>query len=65
MSYLNMNKLLNLIKYSKLFISSSKNDHLFIIIYKKTYRKVGKLNSPSSDQTAILLKRAMFYHFLI
>ena len=52
MSYLNMNKLLNLIKYFKLFISPSKNDPLFIIIYKKTYRKVGKRNSHSSDQTA-------------
>lgn len=53
MSYLNMNKLLNLIKYFKLFISSSKNGHLFIIIYKKTYRKVGKRNSLSFDQTAM------------
>ena len=52
MSYSNMNKLLNLIKYFKLFISSSKNDPLFIIIYKKTYKKVG-------NKTALVLTRQL------
>ena len=53
MSYLNMNKLLNLIKYFKLFISSSKNDHLFIIIYKKLIEKL-------KNETALVLTRQLY-----
>ena len=54
MSYLNMNKLLNLIKYFKLFISSSKNDPLFIIIYKKLIEKL-------ENETALVLTRQLYH----
>ena len=50
-----MNKILKVTKYFKLFILSLKNDPLFIIIYKKSYRK-WRQDKLCPDQTAMTRK---------